>query len=409
VSQYPAVNHTFILREIRGLRSLGMDVRVASVLAPDRDVAGMSPEEREEAASTFYIRPKGVAGALLAIGRALLSRPQPFFAGLTLAIRSSRWNLLTVVRHFRFFSEALMTGFWMRELEIDHLHSHFASTSGLFAQAIFPIRFSATIHGPGEFDDPIGFLLPEKTRAAQLVVAISSYGKSQLMRFSSYSDWPKLTVVRLGVDTAEFAPVPSDDRGAAPFEVICVGRLAPVKAQHVLLEACADLIRRGRPLLLRLVGGGPDRKELEGLAESLGIAASVVFHGALSHDRVLELYRSADVFALASFAEGIPVVLMEAMALAIPCVATAITGIPELIENGVHGLLVPPSDAVALSDSIERLMDDQALGQRLAQAAREKILREYDLRRNIEALAEAFANLSVSRVVQSKSVPNRLT
>lgn len=394
VSQYPAVNHTFILREIRGLRKLGIDVRVASVLAPDRDAASMSPEEREEADGAYYLRPQGLAAALAVCGRTLLSRPGSFFAGLTLAVRSARWNLLNLGRHFRSLPEALMTGFWMRELGIEHLHTHFASTAGLFAQTMFPIRCSATIHGPDEFNDPFGFLLPEKIRAACLIVAISSYGKSQLMRFSRYSDWPKLSAIRLGVDTNEFAETPREDRGPHPFEVICVGRLAPVKAQHVLLEACSHLIRRGHPLLLRLVGGGPDRQALEDFAASLGITASVVFHGPLSHDRVLELYRSADVFALASFAEGIPVVLMEAMALSIPCVATAITGIPELIENSVEGLLVPPSDAVALSGAIERIIEDPALARRLAAAGREKILREYDLARNIETLAEAFASLA---------------
>ncbi|MCU1263656.1 MAG: glycosyl transferase, group 1 family protein, partial [Bryobacterales bacterium] len=386
-----AVIHTFVLREIRGLRSLGMDVRVASVLPPDRPSESLSPEEREEANSTYYIKSKGIRALVLANVRAILSMPKSFFAGLSLAIRSSRWNVLALVRHLYYFSEGLVTGFWMRDLAIENLHTHFASTVALFTQAVFPIRFSATFHGPDEFNDPIGFLLQEKIRAAQMAIAISSYGRSQLMRFSQRRDWHKLAVVRLGVNTSEFSPVSRNDRDSQVFEVICVGRLAPAKAQHVLLEACAGLVARGRPLLLRLVGDGPDRKGLEECAQSLGIAANVVFHGALSHDRVLELYRSADVFALASFAEGIPVVLMEAMALAIPCVATAITGIPELIQNEVQGLLVPPSDAAALGRSIERLMDDRALGRRLAEAGREKILCEYDLARNIEALAQVFA------------------
>ncbi len=391
VSQYPAVNHTFILREIRGLRALGMDVRVASVRAADRPPEKMSPDEVEEAASTFYLRPRGFSGAAAAGLRVLLANPGGFWRGLKLAVRTSQGSLSALVRHLRYLSEAMMTGLWMRGLGISQLHTHFASTPALFAAEAFPIRLSATIHGPDEFNDPIGFVLSKKVAACRLVVAISSYGRSQLMRFSQYRDWHKIAVVRLGVDPAEFSPTPRAPRGESPFTIICVGRLAPAKAQYILLEACAEVIRRGHPILLRLVGDGPDRAGLEEAARPLG--SHVIFHGPLSHDRVLELYRDADAFALASFAEGVPVVLMEAMAMEIPCIATAITGIPELIQNEREGLLVPPSDPLALADAIERLIQDPALAHRLARAGREMVLHEYDLTANIRTLREVLSRI----------------
>ncbi len=368
-----------------------MNIQVISVLGPDRSPDKMSPEEKEELASTFYVRPRGFWAVATAFGRGLVARPQGLIAGLVLAIRSSRWSLVVLARHLRFVGEALITGFRMQSLGISHLHTHFASTPALFAQAIFPIRLSATIHGPDEFTDPYGFLIQEKVRAADLVVAISNYGRSQLMRFSDPVDWPKLAVARLGVDSCEFAPAPRQAKESGPFEVICVGRLAPAKAQQVLLQACALLRDKGRTVLLRLVGHGPDRDSLEKAAERFGISQHVIFHGALSHDRVLELYRSADCFALASFAEGVPVVLMEAMALEIPCIATVITGIPELIENGREGILVSPSDPAALSGAIERLIVDPELRICLGKAGRAKILREYELARNIQCLSGAFS------------------
>jgi colanic acid/amylovoran biosynthesis glycosyltransferase len=395
VSQYPAVNHTFIMREIRGLRQLGIDVRVASVRAPDRSPDRMSEDEREEAGSTYYIRPKGIGAAIRTSLRGLLSMPGPFFSTLAFAIRSSRWNVRSMLQHLRFFSEAVMTGFWMKELGIEHLHTHFASTVALFTGAMFPIKFSATIHGSGEFEDPAGFLMRDKVRAAHLIIAISSYGRSQVMRSSTPRDWGKISVVRLGVNMNEFAPSEKNARRPGPFEVICVGQLAPAKGQHILLRACASLIRDGHPLLLRLVGDGPDRKDLEESAAALGISGSVIFHGAQSHNRVLELYRQADAFVLASFAEGVPVVLMESMALELPCVATAITGVPELIRNEVEGLLVPASDADALAKAMVRLMDDPALGRSLGMAGRKKIAADYNLSRNIELLAETFAAASI--------------
>lgn len=390
VSRYPAVNHTFILREIRGLRARGLDIRVASVLEADRPPEGMSADEREEARRTFYIRPAGVGAAIAAAVRVLTSRPAGFFRGLAFAVRSSRWNLLTLARHLRYFSEALVAGSWMERERIARLHTHFASTPALFTSLVFPIELSVTVHGPDEFTDPTGFLLPEKVAAARFVIAISSYGRGQLMRFSSPKHWRKLHVVRLGVDPAEFVPQERRAKRDGPFEIICVGRLAPVKAQLLLIEACAALIAEGRDVLLRLVGDGPSRADLEAAAARLRIQDRVVFHGALSHDRVLDLYLAADAFALASFAEGIPVVLMEALALELPCIATSIMGVPELIRDGCEGLLVPPSDVAAVAKGIERLIDDPELRNRLGSAGRAKVLQDYNLERNITRLGEYF-------------------
>jgi glycosyltransferase involved in cell wall biosynthesis len=169
-----------------------------------------------------------------------------------------------------------------------------------------------------------------------------------------------------------------------------VGRLAAAKAHHVLIAAVGRLVAKGRNVGLTIVGDGPERRSLEQAIAENNLGEVVHLAGSCNHDRVIEYYRQTDAFALASFAEGVPVVLMEAMTMEIPCVATWITGIPELIRNETDGLLVPPADPEALSEALERLMDDAALCARLGKSARERILERYDLRRNSARLGEMF-------------------
>jgi colanic acid/amylovoran biosynthesis glycosyltransferase len=246
-----------------------------------------------------------------------------------------------------------------------------------------------TIHGPDEFNDPAGFLLREKVAAASFVCAISAYGRSQLARVSTSEHWDKIEVAPLGVDAGIFAP--RTFRAAPePLEIACVGRLAPAKAQRVLIGALSRLVRQGRSIRVRFVGDGPDRRVLEKEAAALGLTGRIAFEGSVNHDRVRDIYRETDVFALASFAEGVPVVLMEAMAMEIPCVATWITGIPELIRSELDGLLVPPADEEALACAIARLQDDPALRERLGKAGRLRVIEKYDLGANVRRLAAIF-------------------
>lgn len=390
VSQYPTISHTFVLEEIRGLRQLGLQIEVASIAGPDRLPDRMSAKELEEHESAFYVRASGWITAFLAHVQVMLTRPLSYVRGLYHAVRLARWNVLVVLRHLRFFSEALVVGLWMQKQGLTHLHTHFASTVALFARYVFSIGMSATIHGSDEFKDGIGFLLSEKVRAADFVIAISFYGKGQLMRYSDHKDWHKLRVVRLGVNTSEFEAGCLPTKQGQPFEIICVGRLASPKAHLVLIEACAALLREGRDLQLSLVGDGPDCTYLKQAARELGIQDRVIFHGAVRHDLVVEHYRRASLFVLSSFAEGIPVVLMEAMAMQLPCVATAITGIPELVRDQVEGLLIPPADPDGLGEAIRRMMDDSLLRQRMGKAGREKVLNLYSMDRNLRTLRECF-------------------
>lgn len=392
VSQYPAVSHTFILRELRRLRALGFDISIASINDPDRAITGLTAEEREEAAATYYVKRAGVVGAARAHFAMIGSHPIAYVRGLRAALTLGGADLRKIAFGLFYFVEAVMVGVWMRRLGVAHLHVHFAtpaSTVAVIARRMFPITLSITVHGPDEFYDAPGYCLPEKIAAAAFICCIGTYARSQLMKLSPYAQWGKFEVSPLGVDPAVFAPRPARPPGD-PFEVICVGRLVPAKGQHILVAAIERLVRAGRSVRVRFVGDGPDREALERDVGARGLGAHVVFEGAVNQDRIRSLYLAADAFALASFAEGIPVVLMEAMAMEIPCVSTFITGVPELIRPGIDGLLVPPSDDGALADALAALMDDPGLCRRLGAAGRQRVLDRYDLDRNTQRLAAIF-------------------
>jgi len=383
LSQYPAINHVFMLREVRFLRQLGIDIQVASIRNPDRDPAQMTTAEQEEVRSTYYVKSSGLSRLVAAHAHTFTSRPGRYIRSLAGALRDDKLHGLF------YFAEAVAVGHWMRHHGLSHVHSHFASTVGVLVRRIFPITLSVAFHGPVEFQDPAGFRLAEKVRASLFCCAISQYGVSQLMYACGYPEWSKLELTPLGVDTTAFPPRPFR-ANPSPFQIICVGRLAAVKGQHLLIEAMAALVHQGRQIRLRFAGDGPDRAALRQDVEARGLADYVRFEGNVNQDQLLDLYRESDALVLSSFAEGLPVVLMEAMAMEIPCVAPWVNGIPEIITHETDGLLVPPGDAEALARAIDSLMDDAELRRTLGQKARLKILEKFDLRRNTEHLADVF-------------------
>jgi glycosyltransferase involved in cell wall biosynthesis len=286
----------------------------------------------------------------------------------------------------------MMVGQWMRRNRQSHLHVHLASQAasvGLFTHRIFRCRYSLTVHGPDEFYDAKGLYLAYKLAAADFIVCISSYARSQLMYLSPYEHWKKFHVCRLGIDPHLFSPLPRQSSDGI-VEILCVGRLTPAKGQHLLLDALRQLLYQGHNVRLRLAGNGPDEPSLRAQAQRLNLTDHVVFEGPVNQDRIRSVYAQADLFCLPSFAEGLPVVLMEAMSMGIPCVTTEITGIPELIGNGIEGLLVPPSDLDALVRALATLIHDDTLRSSMAVNGRKRVLEQYDLRANVERLASIF-------------------
>jgi glycosyltransferase involved in cell wall biosynthesis len=349
----------------------------------------MSAEEREELAQTRAVLQAGIPAIVGAHLRTMVTSPVAYFAGLFYALRLAGLNLPKAFHNLIYFGEAIVAGSWMSRLGLTHVHSHFASTPELLLARVFPITFSATIHGPDEFNDVAGFYMAEKVAQAAFLCSISHYAASQLMKASDPRHWGKLEVSPLGVDPGVFVPRPHRENSEC-FEALCVGRLAPAKGHYVLLAAVHRLVQEGRSIRLRLVGDGPERPRLERRIAELGLDPYVQLMGSQNQDRVQQLYRETDLFVLTSFAEGVPVVLMEAMAMEIPCVATWITGVPELIRHSIDGWLVPPGDSDEAARAIAHLMDNPDLRRSLGDSGRARVIENYDLTRNTARLAEIF-------------------
>jgi colanic acid/amylovoran biosynthesis glycosyltransferase len=390
-SRYPGVSHTFILREVEQLRQLGFDIGVASINTPDRASEDMTEFELSEYNRTYYIKRHGIGGALIGHLSGLM-HPAAYLRGLWFALGMGQGNLKSMLYGLFYFTEALMVARWMRANGYTHLHVHFATEGanvGLVLHAFFPCTMSLTVHGPDEFYNAKEHFLREKIDAVDFMVCIGRFARSQVMKLSPGSRWHKFDICPLGVDPELFVPAPRKDEGQ-PFNILCVGRLTPAKGQRVLIDACRLLRDQGRSFRLVVVGAGPDENELKALVREYGLQDLVEFTGPLNQDQVIARYAKADAFALPSFAEGIPVVLMEAMASGVPCVTTRITGIPELIRDGIDGLLVTPSDSAELADALVALMDDPELRKDLARTGRERVVAEYHLSHNVDRLAETF-------------------
>lgn len=385
---------SFFLREVMELRALGIRIEVVSVNRPDRPAEQLTAEEAIEAKNAYHLKQHGLKGAIIANGKTLLTNFGGYCRGVRMVFCLGGLDLKGLFYHFMYFIEALMVGIWMRQKHLHHIHVHLgsqAATVGLYVQAIFGVGFSITVHGPDEFYDVKGQCLTEKIAAADFICCISFFCRSQLMKLSPYADWHKLIVSRLGVNVIEFSPKPHR-HAPEPFSILCVGRLVPAKGQHQLIDAVERLAGQGRRVRLHLVGAGPDEASLRQRVLQFEDPATVVFEGPVNHDRIRALYEAADLFCIPSFAEGIPIVLMEAMASGIPCITTQIAGIPELIRPGLDGLLVAPSDLDGLTDALATLIDDEALRDRLSTSGRRRIIEFYDLRHNVKQLAAIFAD-----------------
>ena len=398
-THYPALSHTFILREVAALRRLGAEVHTISL----RRTSGehlLSQENRDASETTYAIRPPRRRDVLAAHLSALTRHPRAYLATFTEALSLARPGAKGRLWQIFYFGEAIIVWRHCAARDVRHIHAHHGSAPADVAllAARFgsstgsgPATWSLTLHGPNELRDVRWFTLAEKVRRADAVVCISDFARSQLMALVDERHWAKLRVVHCGVIPAEYEHL-SQPAGARP-QVLCVGRLVCEKGHAVLLNAVALLAREGHDIEAVLVGSGPLRAGLERLALDLDVANRVVFRGALSQEEVRRCYAAASLFCSPSFAEGVPVVLMEAMACERPVIATAISGVRELVRDGHTGLLVTPGHAGELSRAIAKLLGDPELRARLASAGREHVWSEFDIDRSAAALAELFSEI----------------
>lgn len=391
-SEYPAISHTFIYREIKSLRKAGMTVHTASIHRPEK-LDLMTPAEREEAANTLVVLSQPAAAIIGAHLHCLAKNPGGYLKMAADAFRLLFTGPKNLVKAAAYFAEAGILLRWAHRHGITHIHEHFGNPTALVAMLMKrygTVTFSISVHGPDIFYTVDSAMLPDKVREASFVRCISHYCRSQIMRISEVERWNRFHIVRCGIDPELYTPRP--EPGNAVPELLCVGRLTPAKGQHILIKACAMLDKAGVPFHLTFVGDGPDRESLQNYTRTNGLDRKVTFTGALGQDKVREHYDRADIFVLASFAEGVPVVLMEAMAKEIPVISTRITGIPELIEHEQDGLLAVPGDPEDLAQQIRTLLENPDLRTRYGQAGRQKVIAMYNQHQNNDLLAEHFKN-----------------
>jgi len=391
VNQYPKVSHSFIRREILALERRGLVVQRYAVRGWDGPLA--DAEDIQERASTRYLLQSGMTGLVGPLLRALVSAPGRFFAALALAWRMGRRADRPLPYHLVYLAQACTLLGWLRQSGAVHLHAHFGTNPAevaMLVRALGGPPYSFTVHGPEEFDKPEFLGLREKIDRAAFVVAISSYGRSQLYRWAALAAWPKVRVVHCGLESA-FHAVAASAPPTLP-RLVCVGRLCEQKGQLLLIEAAHRLAARGIPFELVLAGDGEMRGEIEREVARLDLAPRVRITGWISSAQVRDEILGSRALVLASFAEGLPVVLMEAMALCRPVVSTFVAGIPELVREGETGWLVPAGDIEALTAALEACLaaPPEQLSE-MGRRGRDRALARHDANVGAARLAELFA------------------
>ncbi len=396
VSQYPAASHTFIRREVMGLRALGFNVDTFSV-RPPAGVSKLAAVDQRETEATWYVLPAEPGRVVRSHARALLKRPRAYASTLKRALGHRAPGLRAFLWSAFHFVESIDLASELERREIEHLHNHFANAGanvGYLAAHYLQLTWSLTLHGTSEFDYPAGLLLAEKIEAARFVACVTHFGRAQAMRIVDPKHWHKFRIVRAGIEP----PLVGSPRPAAPprARLVCVARLSPEKGHAGLIQAVAALIKEGLDLELELLGDGPDTARIEAQIRELGLADRVHMRGQVPEEQALLAMSGATAVVLASFMEGLPVVLMEALALGVPVVAPCVAGIPELIEHGVSGLTFPPGDWDALARVLRQLLADADLRARLALEGQRRVEAEFFVERSITPLVAALRALHLS-------------
>jgi colanic acid/amylovoran biosynthesis glycosyltransferase len=340
VSEYPKVSHSFIRREIAALEKRGWSVTRLSIRGWSADL--VDPADIRERSITEFVLRGGMLPLAAAAMKLMIFRPARFLKALAMSLRMTRQSDKPAVWHLVYLAEASWIASRLINQGITHLHAHFGTNPAevaMLAGQLAGIDFSFTVHGPEEFDRARNIHLQEKIARAKTVVAISSFTRSQLLRTADLRDWDKIRIVHCGID--QLFQVPASAFPSLRRRLVCVGRLCEQKGQLLLLEAAALLLKQECPFDLVLVGDGEHRAAVEERIAEYGLQDHVRITGWATAAQVKEEILAARALIMPSFAEGLPVVIMEAMALGRPVLATYVAGIPELVMDGKNGWLFP--------------------------------------------------------------------
>ena len=395
INQYPKVSHSFIRREILALERQGFHVQRIALRGWNEAV--VDAEDITEQKITQYVLSQGVISLLIAALKVLLSAPARFFVALIIALKMARVSEKPLPYHLIYLAEACKMLPWLKSHHSQHLHAHFGTNSAeiaMLAGVLAQLPYSFTVHGPEEFDKPQALGLNTTIHHAKFVVAISGFGRSQLYRWANFADWHKIKIVHCGLE-ASFYMAPAKSLPAklitARSRLVCVGRLCEQKGQMLLLEAAKNLHDAGLDFELILAGDGEMRAEIESLIAQYHLQDKVKITGWISSDEVRNHILSAQALVLPSFAEGLPVVIMEAMSLKRPVISTYIAGIPELLIPGENGWLCVAGDVEDLSKAMREAltMPVESL-QKMGDAAYTRVIARHNIDIEAAKLAEHF-------------------
>ncbi|AKV08224.1 glycoside hydrolase [Pseudomonas fluorescens NCIMB 11764] len=390
INQYPKVSHSFIRREILAVERQGFEVQRIALRGWDAEL--VDAEDVSERDKTRYILQDGIKGLLGPALQVLRAQPRRFFSALWLALRMGRRADRAWPYHLVYLLEACRLLTWLQAFGARHVHAHFGTNSTevvMLANALGGPAYSFTVHGPEEFDKPQFIHLGEKVRRAAFVAAISSYGRSQLFRWVDHSHWAKVKVVYCGLERS-FHDVTPVAVPAVP-RLVCVGRLCEQKGQLLLLEAARLLAAQAVEFEIVLAGDGEMRGQIEALIAQYGLQSKVRITGWISSDQVRTEILAARALVLPSFAEGLPVVIMEAMALRRPVLTTYVAGIPELVRQGENGWLFPAGEVEALAAAMaDCLAQPVEVLQRMGEAAWQRVVERHDIDTEAARLADLF-------------------
>jgi glycosyltransferase involved in cell wall biosynthesis len=395
IGTYPGLTTTFIDREIKILRQLGANLQVVAIRRPAATLP-LSKEQQELGQSVIYLLPVNWLRFITGNLYFLLFCPWVYFNTLFYLLTRSQLHLRERLMTFVHFAEGVYTAYILHNHSFDQLHAHFVDRAAIVALVVsrlLNIPYSLTAHANDIYIKPV--LLPEKVAGAKFITTCTAYNQSYLSQILGDRLNGKLHLIYHGFDLAAYQPSPQLSRDCQLL--LSIGRLTEKKGFNHLIAACGYLKNQGYNFTCHIVGEGPLRRALQNQIAELELENVVILCGAMPFEAVLEKYRQASLFVLPCIMakdgdrDGIPNVLIEAMAMQVPVVSTHLSGIPELVQDRVNGLLVPPSDEEALTQALAELLDTPALATQLGQRGRQTVIKNFDVQRNVQHLFDLFA------------------
>ena len=413
IGSYPSLTKTFIDREIRNLRAWGKELHVLSIRRPT-DAASLSAEQRQLGQGVIYLLPAHLLKLVLA-NLCFALRLGTYMRTLLYLLSRPHPNLKARVMTLLHFGEGVYAAYVIRRQLVKGqaqkhaglwLHAHFADRAALVAlvaSRLLDVPYSLTAHANDIYVSPV--LLYEKISQAEFTTTCTKYNYEYLQQMMGEPYQTRLHLAYHGIDLSRYEPETALRIQAAESDcplLLSVGRLTEKKGFRYLIAACKQLKDRGYNYRCQIVGEGPQRADLELEIARCGLQNRIELCGAIPHETVVEKYRQARLFVLPCVVaqdgdrDGIPNVLIEAMAMQIPVISTRHSGIPELVQDGTNGLLVPTNDVDALYRALAQLLDDPQLCQELGQNARMQAQAAFDVQRNTRRLFELFDRAAAS-------------